>query len=856
MLKPFHQRGWCVGSGIVDDGQSLVLVGAASNLLAAWISRAPPCPAAPAVCPNLTCGAVQCRASEQPLTCLALAPAAPPPAPTEPSAEAPEPPPPPVQAARWDLGWLVLPLVHVAVVAVQLGQGAGLASPPVGNSDPLDLLISIPDRDVYQESYAAGSPDIVTVVFPSSRQALQGVGPDLLHRFRREPNVAEATAIGDALEEVAQGLYFARERAGGRPLILPVGGACARFDFANAGAAAPGGPAAATAPVGAGGGAAAAALAGVMVPVAAGAPPPAAALPISAGCRGDVVNFNGSEKIEGDIALSQQGVGWVAIRRIFTDHAAHKCAESGAHIRLLGVAPRADGHHVRLALREVVPPMVENAIPGWLLDGPRAVLWCAQIIDRKRLGHVEHISACVAFFHLTKDDCGVSHCGGIMKMIEHLGCRGQLDPPDLVGVELTTRQAQLHECIYSTERDALQAEEAGGGTAEGDGKEKGGRGRGGGPHRFGIVDEAALFTGAAKEDDRSMICPRLLEHVSRQKRFHPDGMVSEMTDALNEMRGCPLAARGQATAGSSMPSAGHAQVFSEPARAALRFGPSPDGFGGPGALEELRISQSCEGDATMVALVSFDHVDSITLPRAGSHPTALEVIDKDVGLGIVRRLHELRLPRQLGLERVSGFARALPSAARASTRRIRDGRHASSRFNAADPVELATGAAFAQISVGDDQSIALGGVDISDAFYSLGAPPWLRHYFGLSRLRAGDVGLGRLTDGAVVKASALVVPRSRFSPMGWSIGLWICQSLNEAATARAIPGHFGRRLVDRRPAPSLLEGLAHAVRVDNSIALSHRLEEVRGAAARAQEEMTASYLPAHFVEVSMGGDAL
>ena len=47
-----------------------------------------------------------------------------------------------------------------------------------------------------------------------------------------------------------------------------------------------------------------------------------------------------------------------------------------------------------------------------------------------------------------------------------------------------------------------------------DGKKKG-RGRGAGLHRFGIEDEAAVFTGAAKEDGRSTICPPLLEHVPK-----------------------------------------------------------------------------------------------------------------------------------------------------------------------------------------------------------------------------------------------------------------------------------------------------------------------------------------------------
>ena len=99
-----------------------------------------------------------------------------------------------------------------------------------------------------------------------------------------------------------------------------------------------------------------------------------------------------------------------------------------------------------------------------------------------------------------------------------------------------------------------------------------------------------------------------------ERRSHIDGMVYEMADTLNDLWGCPAAGRGQVPSCSSAPSAGHAQVFKELREAALRFGPCPDGLDGPGALEELRISQSCEGHAAMVAPVNFDVVDPAPLP--------------------------------------------------------------------------------------------------------------------------------------------------------------------------------------------------------------------------------------------------
>ncbi|CAK0843088.1 unnamed protein product [Prorocentrum cordatum] len=451
---------------------------------------------------------------------------------------------------------------------------------------------------------------------------------------------------------------------------------------------------------------------------------------------------------------------------------------------------------------------------------------------------------------------------------------------------------------------------------------------------------AAVFAGAAKEDDRPMICPRergqafasrlqlhflymrillpalliasvisfpfpfssspLTRSVRRrlERRPHFDGMVNDMATTLNELWGCQAPGRGQAPAGSSTPSAGHEQVFRVLREAASRFGPCPADLGGPGALEELRIFQSYEGDATMVAPVSFGTVDSISLPAAGARPTPMVDIDEVAGQNIARRLQELFLPRQLGLERLqeagprrlyTDLALRNPrlyaevvrwlqdaglvdfhSAAECNVglffvrkksgqlRMILDGRHASPRFHAADSVELATGAAFSQIAVDGDEPICIGGVDIADALYQIEIPPWLRRFrSGMPRVRAGDVGIATLADGAPVKASSwVVVPCFRCPPMGWSIGLRVCQSLNEAVTARALPGQASRRLVDRRPAPALAEGPRRAVYVDNFIALPHRPREVRAAASTVEAELGASSLPTHPAGASVGGDAL
>ena len=141
MLKPFTQQAGTSAQAARMVGRATVFAfGAASNLLAAWISRAPPCPRVPecpaaptcpaVACGNLSCGEVHCRGSEQPLTCP-VAQAAPPPAaapapPPEPEAPpAAAPVPAPVEFAFGSGLWSWIPLLlgHTLLFVGQFGRG-------------------------------------------------------------------------------------------------------------------------------------------------------------------------------------------------------------------------------------------------------------------------------------------------------------------------------------------------------------------------------------------------------------------------------------------------------------------------------------------------------------------------------------------------------------------------------------------------------------------------------------------------------------------------------------------------------------------------------------------------------------
>ena len=123
--------GICPGDARMVSRASVWVLGAATNLLAASLMRAPPCPAVPScptapacptlLCPNLSCGEVHCWAAEEPLTCPA-APPAPPPPPVDPPAPEPAPAPAePLPISDWS--WAALLLGHVVLASIQLWRG-------------------------------------------------------------------------------------------------------------------------------------------------------------------------------------------------------------------------------------------------------------------------------------------------------------------------------------------------------------------------------------------------------------------------------------------------------------------------------------------------------------------------------------------------------------------------------------------------------------------------------------------------------------------------------------------------------------------------------------------------------------
>ena len=123
--------------------------------------------------------------------------------------------------------------------------------------------------------------------------------------------------------------------------------------------------------------------------------------------------------------------------------------------------------------------------------------------------------------HLASDDYGVADYEAIMRMLEMLTCWDCVDVPNLAGLELTTRRAQMYEYLYVME-STDPGPTPGADPSDGDDKKKRkskGRGRGDGGKgllRFGFVDEGAIFSGKSRDHGHTMVCPSLLEHVGKE----------------------------------------------------------------------------------------------------------------------------------------------------------------------------------------------------------------------------------------------------------------------------------------------------------------------------------------------------
>ncbi|CAK0807270.1 unnamed protein product, partial [Prorocentrum cordatum] len=164
--------------------------------------------------------------------------------------------------------------------------------------------------------------------------------------------------------------------------------------------------------------------------------------------------------------------------------------------------------------RETVAKMSQVTFSDWPLPGPRTVDWCARFVDRRGGGPVDHRRWWVGHLRLQSSDFGVQEHEHGMRAFQFFGEYDQVDLPNLVGLEVTLRRCHLIEYHYEKKGKAATGKEQGAGLSR---------------------EEAAYFTGSHRLGGEVMICPELIEWVS--KEIEKDASVAkQMRKAREEAR--------------------------------------------------------------------------------------------------------------------------------------------------------------------------------------------------------------------------------------------------------------------------------------------------------------------------------
>ncbi|CAK0831590.1 unnamed protein product [Prorocentrum cordatum] len=566
------------------------------------------------------------------------------------------------------VAWKFTPSLTPAKIKDGSVWGRVIQHPTDPRWSPLRVLISSPNGDVYEELYDLSDGSLAAVRFEEDRRTRPaGLDAGSLYRFRRPLTAAEEVAIQNELNAYARDVYLTAERAAGRAGVVPPAGAAVYFTFGfPTDGVAPPGPAAVP-PAPGGGAAVAAALA--VVPAAAGPPPAAAPAPAAAAAaplaaaaapagpldptaapgpdgqwvyvetttlarRRDPVVVDGTELARGAIGLKKQGAdgSWTAIRLISTSQVAYRDAEASADVRLQPVVLFNDGTRQRVQFHESVDRLREESFPDWPLDGPRTTLWCLRFLDRKRGGAIEHFHQLVSYYRLSRDDFGVTHHESITRMIDYLMTCDLLDLPNVVGVEVMLRQAQLYEYMYAMEYEARDA--GGPASASAEGGPKADSPPAFSEYRGGFADTASRVADVPEAS-------------------HRREMVVDAVRAMNEMYTGSCCPR---PTGLASPTVAQQEALAAIQEAVDAFGVPPPDLTPAGALEELRAAQSYDQESAVIAPVTFDRVDLISLPSAGSEPRPLPMLIGGDSVSIGHRLQDLLLPRERGLARVAEHA--------------------------------------------------------------------------------------------------------------------------------------------------------------------------------------------------------
>ncbi|CAK0876757.1 unnamed protein product [Prorocentrum cordatum] len=198
----------------------------------------------------------------------------------------------------------------------------------------------------------------------------------------------------------------------------------------------------------------------------------------------------------------------------------------------------------------------------------------------------------------------------------------------------------------------------------------------------------------------------------------------------------------------------------------------------------------------------------------------------------------------LGKERTEDVSAFFVAKKDERIRMVLDCRRSNQRFQPPPSVSLFSAAGFADLEVPKDAPLYCAGVDVQNAFYQHKLPAYLRSYFCLPKVTAGELGISRL-DGRRVPPWACLYPQLAVVPTGWSWALFFVQKAHE----RTLDLHDALkpelRAVDFVPVPSPLKEPIHSLHVDNVLAVGTDREAVTRVRREASKALEGSGLAVH-----------
>jgi len=178
---------------------------------------------------------------------------------------------------------------------------------------------------------------------------------------------------------------------------------------------------------------------------------------------------------------------------------------------------------------------------------------------------------------------------------------------------------------------------------------------------------------------------------------------------------------------------------------------------------------------------------------AGSRVEYTRLIRRMLGVGMVPILHP----------KVINGVFCVPKDGTDSLRLIIDARSANERFVDPPHIELPTPDLLSRLVTDRSRPLFVAKADLDNFYHRLRLPEWMRPYFALPAVRAGEVGLSGsiiVLEGhrITLRSSDIIYPACVTLPMGWSHSVFVAQRAHEhlidtRRVASVRPYQFGER---------------------------------------------------------------